>query len=356
VASGGGIEESEVLDLLTGLVEKSLVVVDESFDGGMRYRLLKPVRQYASDKLEENGETGAARRTHGQYFLALAEEAEPELLGPQEARWYERLEDEHDNIRAALSWSLEGTHPELGLRIAGAIWWFWHRHGHLRGGLRWLEEGLDKGIGAPAIARAKALRGISWLALGQSDIDRMRQSALEGLKLCAEARLSGKHRARFLILLGGASGHQGDYDRAINVAEESLALGREAKDLHGVAESLHILGCSYVWRPGGQEQAVAYFEEGLALTRGELGSASFGRALLNSLGLAFLLQGDLQRAKALAEETAALSREAGDRTLLPLPLNNLGWAALLEGDIERAKPCTKRASLYPRNWADRCTL
>jgi predicted ATPase len=142
-----GFAQSEVVDLLSELVEKSLVVVKETVQGGMRYRLLEPVRQYALEKLEESGEAGDAKRAHAWYFLALAEEAEPELLGPQEAQWYERLEEEHDNIRAALSYSLEGAEPELGLRLAGTIWWFWRRHGHLSEGLRWLGGGLDRGVG-----------------------------------------------------------------------------------------------------------------------------------------------------------------------------------------------------------------
>ena len=122
VAPGERVEESEVLDLLFGLVENSLVVVKGSDEDGMRYRLLEPLRQYALGKLEDSGEAEDTRRAHAQYFLALAEEAEPELLGPHEAQWYKRLEEEHDNIRAALSCSLEGAHPELGLRLAGAIW------------------------------------------------------------------------------------------------------------------------------------------------------------------------------------------------------------------------------------------
>jgi predicted ATPase len=163
VVAGEGVAESEVLELLSGLVEKSLVLAKGSGEGGVRYRLLEPVRQYALEQLKESGETETAKRAHVQYFLALSEKAEPELLGPQEARWYDRLEEEHDNIRAALSYSLEGADPELGLRLAGAIWWFWHRRGHLREGLRWLEEGLAKEGGASAIARAKALGGIGWL-------------------------------------------------------------------------------------------------------------------------------------------------------------------------------------------------
>ena len=98
--------------LLSGLVEKSLVVARGSDQGGVRYRLLEPVRQYTLEKLEKSGETQAAKRAHAEYFLAVAE---PKLLGLREAEWYERLEEEHDNIRAVLSWSVEGADPELGL-------------------------------------------------------------------------------------------------------------------------------------------------------------------------------------------------------------------------------------------------
>jgi predicted ATPase len=101
----------------------------------VRYRLLEPVRQYALEKLEDSGETEAAKRAHAEHFVALAEEAEPGLLGPREAEWYDRLEEEHDNIKAALSWALDGAHPDLALGIAGAIWVFWYRHGPLSEGL-----------------------------------------------------------------------------------------------------------------------------------------------------------------------------------------------------------------------------
>jgi len=343
VASGEGLAESEVLDLLSGLVEKSLVEAKGSDEAGTRYRLLEPVRQYALEKLEESGEVEAAKRAHAQYFLALSEEAEPELLGPRETQWYERLEEEHDNIRAALSWSLGGADPELGLRLAGAIWWFWHRHGHLREGLRWLEEGLTEGGEASAIARAKALAGIGWLTFGQGDRGRMRESATEGLSVSAEAGLGGDYRARFLNLLGHSSWQEGNYEKAMKLAEESLALSREASDVGSMAESLLILGNTFVYRLGGQEQARAYFEEGLAVSRGEFGSPSVSRALLNAVGLTFLLQRNLERATALAEETLALSQASGDRTLLPLPLNDLGWVALLRDDLKRAEALHKES-------------
>jgi predicted ATPase/DNA-binding CsgD family transcriptional regulator len=336
VGSGGGVEEGEVLDLLSGLVEKSLVVAKGSDEGGVRYRLLEPVRQYALARLEESGEAEAAKRAHARYFLALAEEAEPELLGPRETEWYDRLEQEHDNIRVALSWSLEGADPELGVRLAGAIWWFWHRHGHLNEGLRWLEEGLAKGGEASAIARAKALDGIGMLAYGQGDLTRMRESATEGLRLSAEASLGINHRAHFLRVLGDASWLEGNHERATKLAEESLALSREANEMGGMANTLITLGTASLWGSGDLEQARAFFEEGVAISR-ELGSESILRAHLTALALTFLLQGDLEKAAALAEEGAALSREAGDRLLLPLPLTWVGWVALLRGDLERAK-------------------
>jgi predicted ATPase len=115
VGSGEGVAQNEVLDVLSGLVEKSLVVARGSDQGGMRYRMLEPVRQYAQEKLEEDDEGKDMRRTHAVFFLALAEEAEPELWGPEDARWLNRLEQEHDNMRGALSWALEWGEPELDL-------------------------------------------------------------------------------------------------------------------------------------------------------------------------------------------------------------------------------------------------
>jgi predicted ATPase/DNA-binding CsgD family transcriptional regulator len=342
VGSGDGLEEREVLDLLSGLVEKSLVVTKRGQDGGERYRMLEPVRQYALEQLEGGGEVEDTRYAYAQYFLALAEEAEPELLGPRETQWYDRLEEEHDNIRAALSWSLEGASPELGLRLAGAIWWFWQRHGHLSEGLRWLDEGLAKGGGASAITRAKALGGIGWLAYGQADLARMKESATEGLRLSTEARLGSHHRALFLEVLGEASWLEGDYERAKMLIEESVYLSREANDLGVLANSLIELGNASVWRVGGQEQARAYYEEALTISR-ELGSASILRSCVNGLGLSYLLQRDIGRAAPLFEESAALCREAGDRTLLPLPLNDLGWVALLSADLKRAEALHKES-------------
>jgi predicted ATPase len=125
VASGGGVEGDVVLDLVAELVEKSLVAAEPTERGQVRYRLLEPVRQYALEKVQESGESEVIERAHAQYFLAISEEAEPQLIGPREAEWFERLEEELDNIRAALSWTRAQEDTELSLRLAGALMWFW---------------------------------------------------------------------------------------------------------------------------------------------------------------------------------------------------------------------------------------
>jgi predicted ATPase len=101
--------------------------------------MLEPVRQYAREKLEEGGDAEEARRLHADFFLALAEDAEMRLRGPEDAEWLERLEEEHDNIRAALSWALEREEVELALRLAGVLGTFWQAHGYWSDGRKWLE-------------------------------------------------------------------------------------------------------------------------------------------------------------------------------------------------------------------------
>src|SRR5215218_6422799 len=165
-----GLGGANVLDVLSRLVEKSLVVAEATEGGRMRYRMLEPIRQYAREKLEEGGEAEDVRRQHASFFLALAEDAEPRLWGAEDMEWLERLEADHDNLRAALSWALERGEVELGLELAGALWTFWEAHGHFSDGRRWLEEALEKADRVSVAARAKALEGVTWLAFRQGDI------------------------------------------------------------------------------------------------------------------------------------------------------------------------------------------
>jgi predicted ATPase len=137
VCPGGIIEEGKVLDLLSNLVDKSLVVAQTTGEGQVRYHMLEPVRQYAREKLEEGREADTLARRHAAFFLEFAEAAEAQLRGEQQGKWLERLELEHGNLRTAPSWMLDSGGSELALRLSGALGEFWHIHGHLSEGRRW---------------------------------------------------------------------------------------------------------------------------------------------------------------------------------------------------------------------------
>jgi predicted ATPase/DNA-binding CsgD family transcriptional regulator len=329
--------KGEVLDLLSRLVDKSLVEAEATGGGGVRYRMLEPIRQYAQEKLEEGGEGEEVRREHAGFFLALAEEAEPGLWGPEDAEWLERLEAEHDNLRAVLSWDLEKEEAdELGLRLAGALWLFWEARGYYGEGHSWLEQVLARGSQASAAARAKGLEGLGWLTYRQGDTDRAKAIAEEGLRLSDEGGLGGVVTADFLRMSGGMAEVQGHRERSRELLEESLRLSREADDKLGIAGSLLELGVTMEGL-GDLKRAKEFYEEGIVLSR-EIGYAAILARCLLSLGSAFLLEGDYERGAALNEEAAALLREHGYKGgSLELALDNLGWAALMQGDHERAR-------------------
>ena len=296
VGAQGGIEREDVLDLLLKLLDKSLVVAEANGDGGMRYRMLEPIRQYGREKLEESGEINAVRRRHAAWFLSLAEQGEPELKGAQQPAWLERLEREHDNLRAALGWALEREEAELGLRLAGALGEFWHMRGHLSEGWRWLEVALTK-EGAPS-ARAKALARAGYIAW-----------------------------------------EQGDYERSVALSEESLALSREVGDKVGIAAALYTLGWAALFR-NELEQASSLTEEALMLQREMNDTVGVARSL-SILGLAVNAQHDHERAIALHEEGLALARDAEDSFAIVLSLMLGAIASLNRGDHQRTKVLLK---------------
>ena len=329
-------EKGDILDLLSRLVDKSLVVAEATVGGWVRYRMLEPIRQYAREKLEERGEAEEVQRQHAGFFLALTEEPEPRLRGAEDVEWLERLEAEHDNLSAALSWVLERGEAELGLRLAGALWPFWEAHGHYSEGRRWLEEALEKGGQASAAARAKALEGLGWSTYRQGDTDRAKVIAEEGLRLSDEGGLGGVVTADFLCMSGMMAKVQGHHERASELLEESLRLSREADDKLRIAHSLLILGITMEGLDD-LKRAKAFYEEGIVLSR-ELGYAAILARFLLSLGYTLLLEGEYERGATLNEEAAALLQERGYKGgSLELALDNLGWAALLQSDHERAR-------------------
>ena len=158
----------EVLDLITSLLDKSLIVSKERQDGSMRFRMLEVVREYGLEALETNGEMNEMRRIHAEYFLALGEEAEPHLQAADAAKWLNNLEEDHDNLRVAIHWLFEND-TEMAARLAAAIRIYLVNHSHLTEGREWLNLALERSDGLPVVVRFKLLNVLGWLALSQGD-------------------------------------------------------------------------------------------------------------------------------------------------------------------------------------------
>jgi len=351
VGAEGDTEQADILDLLSRLVEKSLVVAETTGIGGVRYRMLEPIRQYAQEKLEEEGDGEEVRRQHASFFLALAEDAEPRLRGPEDVDWLERLEVEHDNMRAALSWARERGEAGLDLRLAGALWRFWEAHGHYSEGRRWLEKALEKNGGASGAARAKALEGFGWLVYRTGEIDRAVAVGEEGLKLSHQAELGGAVAAELLRLLGWTAWAMGDFGRAKRLLEESLGLSWDSDDRFGVADSLLMLG-STVGSLGDPKREKQLHQEAVALCR-ELGYTSTLATSLFSMGYRLLMEGDYEQGETLMEEAATLYRERGYKGGLQYAVDNLGWAALLQGNHQRARTCYRESLTLCKELGDK---
>src|SRR5215203_5046223 len=255
----------DILDGLSSLLDKSLLRQEEGKGGEPRFVMLETIREFARERLQLSGNAARTRNLHAAYFLALAEQGESKLRGPEEAMWLERLDVEHDNMRAVLTWTLEAGETELGLRLAGALWRFWYARGHYHEGRRWLEETLARDGGASA-ARVKALEAVGWLADDQGDIDRAVAAAEEGLQISARTNIPSRVTASFLRMLGSAAYVRGDHGQATQHYQESLALSREARDERSVASSLLRLG-NVSSDQGDHESAKEFYEEGLALSR-----------------------------------------------------------------------------------------
>jgi predicted ATPase len=247
VCAGDGIEEDEVLELLSHLVDKSLVLAAEG-DGEARYRLLETMRQYAGEKLDDSAEEAAGtKRRHAGFFLKLAEEAEPAMLGPTQQAWVGRLEREHDNFRAALGWLREEGEVELGLRLAGALGRFWFFRGYYTEGRAWLEAFLGPpGASVLAAVRAKALHALGVLIFRSADWaagdqDAARSRLQESLKIYRELA-DGPRAAAVLRELGRMYSEAGEWATGRSFYEESLRLERQSGNEYGIGLTRSLMG------------------------------------------------------------------------------------------------------------------
>jgi predicted ATPase/class 3 adenylate cyclase/Tfp pilus assembly protein PilF len=318
------------------LLDKSLLRQEEGPNGESRFVMLETVHEFAREKLTESAEADAIKHAHAQYFLTLAEEAYPQLRGPDQLEWLERLEAEHDNMRAALTWALERKEAQMALRLGGALWVFWSMRGHNSEGRRWVEQALaiDE-RGSPEV-RAMALAGVGELAFDQGELDRAKEACEEGLQLLAYKETREAREAKLWLLerLGWVALQRDEYGQAKQLFEESLAPSREMRDAWWLATSLSNLAVVSHFL-GNSEKANELFEESMDLFR-EQGDKRRLAINLNNLALVMYFQGDLRRAAQLTEEAVTLFRELGARGDVAVGFCNMGWMALLQDDLGRA--------------------
>lgn len=338
----GEIDEYEVLDILSGLDDKSLVIREEHA-GRSRYRLLETVSQYAWGKAVATHELDLLRTRHRDWCLRLAEQAEPELQGSQQLVWLERLEIERDNLRAALGRADENDNSsevEATIKLAGALWYFWSIRGYLDEGLHWLNRALHKSTSAKPEARAKILVGTAWLAIGQSDYSTGKKLLEESLSLYRQAA----YKPGIAISLRGLARttfEQGDYESAQTLLEEALQHYRELKDKRGLGVVTGRLGY-VVGQQGDFERASLLLREGLAISK-ELGNrADIANALIN-LGEVARSKGDYDVARPLYEEALAIDRETKRTSGVAVSLANLGSLALWQGEYDKAEAHLKES-------------
>jgi predicted ATPase/DNA-binding winged helix-turn-helix (wHTH) protein len=333
VCAGGELAARDVIDLLARLVEQSLVVFDQS-GAEPRYRLLETIRQYAQARLVDSGEADAIRSNHLEHYLAFAEHADTLLRGPAQMAWLTRLGTEHDNLRAALGWSLTQTdHAEDTVRLAAALQWFWFMRGLADEGRRWLDRALSRDREAAAAVRTRALAGLGMLAHRANDFAQARTALVESLAL---ARALGEesttafalhHLAHVTQILGGPQ-------QAMEMFEESESLFSKIGDRWGTAWSLRCLG-NHERARGVTPDVVSRLEASLALSREVADEYMIANALL-SLGAMTRQQQDYARANALLEESLAIWRAAGADVDTAGAYRELGHVARSQGDHHRA--------------------
>src|SRR6266566_3725573 len=345
-----GDTSADVLDGVASLMDKSLLRLVEQEGEEPRLLMLATIREYGLEVLASSGEMESTQRAHAAYYLALAEQAELELRGPQQGAWLERLEREHDNLRAALSWSLEPARDEEGeqstvdgreiaLRLAGALWTFWWARGHRSEGRTFLERALAarEGIEASSIG-AKALHAAAHLAFVQSDYERA-ETLFEGsLELYRELGDQWGF-ARSLSLLGSVAWVRNNTAAARSMTEEAFALSRELGFKEGIAAARCLFG-QLALGQGDLATAHSQVEESVTLYK-EMGHRYGTAESLAVLGKVVAAQGDYASARRLYEESLALSGELGEKWVIATCLLGLGevvaaqrqlaWAAQLWG-------------------------
>ncbi|HEV8190689.1 MAG TPA: NB-ARC domain-containing protein, partial [Ktedonobacterales bacterium] len=345
-ASSSGADDGAFLEQLAQLLDKSLVQPQQGMGGEPRFTMLETIHEYAQEQLVSSGEADAVQERHANYFLALADQAEPHLTSPERDVWMERLDREGGNLRAALTWSTADRDDgnaaqavqtrQTGLRLVGALAFYWVLRGAVREGRRWLEGMLERTDGTDrSAARGQALVAAGWLAWADGDLAAAAPRAEAGLSILREAGdnhwIGDAARSLGLVRMG-----QRNSAAARPLLEEARARFKALGDGWGEASTLYLLGMA-AYFSGDRAAARARYEEGLQLLqrRGDV----FGVTLLvSALEAVALPQDNEEAARSLYEQSLPLLRAAPDRGRLGRLLINIGDSWLHQpGGEQQAK-------------------
>ena len=317
---GDHADEYEVLDLVTRLLDRSLVTIERTERGATRYAMLETVRQYALERLSQSGEGDAARTRHLEFYVALAEEAEPELAGDKQGKWLVRLKAELDNLLQALAWCDHADgRRELGLRLAYALLGFWFHLGLMELGHQVTLTALGRAGAARNGVRARALVGAATLGRSLDRCDEANGHTADALSIAREIG-DGKVVVESLLVLGYLANDEGATAASLGHLEEALALARESGDKALVARALN--GLAEVYRTlGNVEAAQPLYEQSLALAR-EQGNVVIVTTVCDNLARVFIARSEPERAWDLVLEALALAEAAGSK-----------WTALCAFDV-----------------------
>ena len=330
-----GDASGQILDGVASLIDNSLLHQTEQEGEELRLVMLETIREYGLEALATTGEMEVTLQAHAIYYLQLAEQGGPNLIGVEQQRWCNRLEREHANLQAALYWSIERKEAELTLRLSDALWWFWLTHNHLSEGRQWLEKALSGSEGRVTSVRADVLNVLGLLLLNQGDYEQAERRCAESVALYRElgdtVGIAWPLHHLALVALD-----QGEYTRAHSLFEECLTRFSEAGDKIGRAYSLCHLALLYN-EQGEYEKACSFAEDGLKLFRGLEHGHGISEALFCLVKVFIVSQSGKAVVHRLLEECLALARETGDESRMADALHVAARDALSQGAVATAR-------------------
>ena len=356
------VRSISILDLLSSLIEKSMVISEQSERTNIRYRLLETLRQYGEEHLIESGEADAIYYRHAQYYLAFAESAEPKLRGQDHAAWLVRVETEHDNLRAALHWAFNRAETEadpeaaeIGVRLAQSLWWFWFTRGYWGEGLDWYTKSLSlRDDQMSPLVQVRRYIYASLFAISPGDQTEALELADKGLAL-AQNFEDEEGIAISLLRKGRLIGRK-DPSQGTALLEESLAIFRRMGDPFFIGTAHYYLSYHLGWtflNSGDYAQATHWLKVSLVLAE-SLGSRLGAAITLSTMAQIERIQGDFEKSEELFRKGLEICQQYGEAYQASASLANilygLGQLAFAQGDHSQAYAYQKDALELQQKW------